>query len=663
MNRKARRAADKRAERPVVAAKRQAGGVTEPAPARAFCSLGQLLAAEGRLNEAVESFVRAIELESGLWDAHHGLCRCLMAMGQYAPAAAHYEQIIALNADALTFNNLAVARLGAGQADRALDAVCRALALADNLESRAVFVMCMQNAATLPYIPGLPALLMRAMSEPWGRPADMASQCVKLIKADPEIAVFIAGFDADSPRHIPADALLSSPGFAALSGDPLLRCLLVNAPVNDLALERCLTGIRAALLERAATTGELAAPESLGFFGALAQQCFINEYIFAVSEGERLACEQLRTRCISALQAAAPVPAFWLAAFSAYAPIGELGAEAALLGRAWPQPVEAVLTQQLREPAQERALRKTIPALTPIDDRVSVAVQGQYEENPYPRWVKAAPASKPVPLNARLRGQYPFSGFRPLAQAAAPQVLVAGCGTGQQLVDVAQRITAAHVLAIDLSLASLAYARRKTEALGLANIDYGQADILQLASLDRRFEVIDCGGVLHHLGDPLAGWRVLVSLLKPDGVMRIALYSELARRHVVAARNFVAERGHRSSAEGIRRFRRDALALPADAPARLVVQSPDFFTVSALRDLVFHVQEHRFTLPQISAFLDAQGLQFLGFESGPQMLANYSARFPDDRARTDLSCWHRFEQENPWTFGGMYQFWLQKRSA
>ena len=39
---------------------------------------------------------------------------------------------------------------------------------------------------------------------------------------------------------------------------------------------------------------------------------------------------------------------------------------------------------------QELALRATIARLTPIDDDVSQRVRQQYEENPYPRWVRAA---------------------------------------------------------------------------------------------------------------------------------------------------------------------------------------------------------------------------------------------------------------------------------
>lgn len=657
MNRQARRAAGKK-RRDRAAAPERTGAPQDAA--RTCHHLAQTLMSGARYDDALQAFVRAIELDPRLWDAHHGLCRSLIALGRYADAAAHYEALTGVHPDAATYESLAIALLGAGQPERALRAVCQALAVAETGERRALFVACVQKVAALPDVPGLRALMLRALCEPWGRPAKLAAQGARLVATDPAIARLIADIGAGWPRRPAAGDLLSAPGFSALAGDPLLRAVLENAPIVDIALERLLTAARAALLEGATIEGGETAPDVLAFFAALARQCFVNEYVFEVQDGESRAVDRLRIACIAALQAGAPVPARCLLALAAYVPLHDLGSNAALLTRAWPPPVEDVLTQQLREPARERELRAAMPVLTPIDDTVSIAVQSQYEENPYPRWVKTAPAGQAVPLNARLRHQFPLSGFRPLPQDRNPDVLVAGCGTGQQLADVAQRIAGARVLAIDLSLASLAYARRKTEDMGASNIAYAQADILKLGAIDRRFDVIDCGGVLHHLGDPLAGWRVLLSLLKPDGVMRIALYSALARRHVVAARALVAERGHASSAAGIRRFRQDILALPDDAPAKAVTQSADFFALSALRDLVFHVQEHRFTLPQIGAFLDAERLRFLGFEIDQRAQAHYAARFPQDRARTDLACWHRFEEDNPWTFGGMYQFWVQK---
>src|SRR5205814_5471700 len=104
-------------------------------------------------------------------------------------------------------------------------------------------------------------------------------------------------------------------------------------------------------------------------------------------------------------------------------------------------------------------------------------------------------------------------------------ILIAGCGTGRHPIQVARAYPDVEILAVDLSLASLAYAARMTELLGISNIIYRQADILKLGDLDQRFAVVECSGVLHHLDDPLVGWRVLVKLLESDGLMRISLYS------------------------------------------------------------------------------------------------------------------------------------------
>src|SRR6185503_12383198 len=193
--------------------------------------------------------------------------------------------------------------------------------------------------------------------------------------------------------------------------------------------------------------------------------------------------------------------------------------------------------------------------------------------------------------------------------------------------------------------------------LGLASIEYAQADLLQLQGLDRSFDVIESVGVLHHLADPWAGWRALLSLLRPGGFLRLGLYSQVARRNIVKARGLIAERGYGTTASEIRRCRQDLLDL--DAPANWAWRS-DFFSISTCRDLLFHVQEHRLTLTGIDAFLQAERLAFLGFEIGDDVRHAYKLRFPDDPAAVNLSKWQVFENETPDTFLGMYQFWIQK---
>ena len=92
--------------------------------------------------------------------------------------------------------------------------------------------------------------------------------------------------------------------------------------------------------------------------------------------------------------------------------------------------------------------------------------------------------------------------------------------------------------------------------------------------------------------------------------------------------------------------------------------SPDFFTTSACRDLLFHVQEHRFTLPRIAEIIERFGLEFLGFEfEDVSVRHRFRSRFGSGTIERSLEAWHEFEQEHPGTFRGMYQFWVMKPAA
>jgi SAM-dependent methyltransferase len=470
--------------------------------------------------------------------------------------------------------------------------------------------------------------------------------CPTLVAVLPPLGEIIRRANLAWPKRAPLDSLLGGSGLAALAGDALLLTVLRSSPVRDVALERALTALRAALLDQVAAIDDAA----LTFMCALAQQCFINEYVFATTSAEQSLVEQLAAKRgkISPAQ---------LAAFAMYAPLHALPDAQSLLDRTWPQPLDAVVTQQWREPMQERALRSSIARLTAIEDDVSLRVQQQYEENPYPRWAHAAVQEKPIAIEDYLRGMFPAAGLTPLGNKDALDVLVAGCGTGWHTIGFARKFQGCRMLAIDLSLSSLAYAKRKTPPALAARIDYAQADILKLAGLARSFDVIDASGVLHHMVDPLAGWRALVALLRPHGLMHVGLYSELGRRDILAARRFIVEHGYGTSAAEIRRARQDLLATPLAS----LVRFNDFFATSECRDMLFHVQESQLTIPAIKAFLAGHGLKFLGFEFAEPVLRRYRALFAEQRwSMTDLDRWHDIETKYPDTFSGMYQFWVRK---
>ncbi|MFY9818592.1 MAG: methyltransferase [Pseudolabrys sp.] len=453
------------------------------------------------------------------------------------------------------------------------------------------------------------------------------------------------------PKRLGESELFGEAGLAAIADNPLLLVLLQSTPIRDVAFERLLTALRASLAS-AATAGKPVADPILGFACALARQCFINEYVFATTPDEDVQLEDLRR----ARSGASP-SAMQIAALAMYAPLHTLPSASVLLERKWNPLIDAVLTQQLREPAQELQLRDLIPRLTQIEDEVSQRVRQQYEENPYPRWVHIAGQVAPMPIDQYLRDQFPTAAFTPLGKTSALDMLIAGCGTGQVAIGSVQKHEGAQALAIDLSLTSLCYARRKTPAELASRIDYAQADILKLGSIDRSFDVIDACGVLHHMADPLAGWRILLSLLRPGGLMHLAFYSDVGRGDVAAARMFIAERKFGATPHDIRRCRQELLATPLASVTRFT----DFFTTSECRDLLFHVHEARVTIPVIKDFIRENGLKFIGFEFDLPVLMRQRAQFAAAGwSLADLDRWQEVETKYPDTFSGMYQFWVQK---
>ena len=112
-------------------------------------------------------------------------------------------------------------------------------------------------------------------------------------------------------------------------------------------------------------------------------------------------------------------------------------------------------------------------------------------------------------------------------------------------------------------------------------------------------------------------------------------------------------RGGLAPPAGIRTCR---AALLADENFASIVRNEDFYSMSGCRDLLFHVQEHRLTLPRVKEMIAALGLQFAGFEfaDSGMTLARYS------KDPLDLDAWQAFENEHPDTFARMYQFWVRK---
>ena len=616
-----------------------------PDLARAHLLRAKLLAGFRRYDDALESAGRAVAIEPGLAEAWVDRGNISVLQGNYEDALAAYDRALELSPNLVpAWVGRGNVYLAVGETKRAIEAALRSLELGETSQAKALFARAL-GFATITVDDGrLLSVVQRALAEAWARPQELMNAAIGILKLAANVKDCIASANAAWPARLPATELLG-PRMSALQADELLCRILECGPVTDIGLERLLTSVRHAMLTTS-LADESPNERLLDFYCSIARHCFINEYVFSVTEAEEEDSARLRISLQEALASGDPCPAIWPVVAGAYYPLHTLANSKALLDRSWPPCVQALLVQQVTEPAEERQLASTIPALTEIDGELSHDVRRQYEENPYPRWTKAGPPELPAPPERRAM--------------QATDALVAGCGTGLLTIEMAQAQPRARILAIDLSLASLSYAKRMARKAGLGNIEFAQADMMRLGEIGRQFDFIDASGVLHHLADPWEGWRVLLSLLRPGGFMQIGLYSAMARRNVVAVRELIAHRGYQANPADIRRCRQEIMATQDGSLLKSVTGWSDFFATSTCRDLLFHVQEHRMTLPEIKSFLVANNLQFIGFFLPTPILRRFRARFPEPSAMMNLDCWRAFEFDAPQTFSGMYQFAVQK---
>jgi SAM-dependent methyltransferase len=107
------------------------------------------------------------------------------------------------------------------------------------------------------------------------------------------------------------------------------------------------------------------------------------------------------------------------------------------------------------------------------------------------------------------------------AYPSGSTVLEAGCGVGAQTVTLAQRSPDAQFTSVDVSAASLAEARRRADRAGLTNVDFRQADILDLPFKDESFDHMFVCFVLEHLSRPVEALAILNRLLRPGGTTTV----------------------------------------------------------------------------------------------------------------------------------------------
>jgi Flp pilus assembly protein TadD/SAM-dependent methyltransferase len=631
----------------------------QPANAGIMNNLGRVLRAMRRSEDAAALWQRAVTLQPDMAIAHFNIGMVRHEQNRLDDAEQSLRRALAIDADhSGAVQELAFVLLEQGRAGEALTLAAQSLAKRESSEMKLTFVRCLLAAPDVRPDSATRDLMRRAVEEAWIRPAELVPLCALVLKANPVLGAAIRRV-SEQWGKVPASQLLPSDAESdAAAHEPFLGTLLDAAPNSDIDVERFLTVLRAAMLQQAAA-GSAVSDKTLGLHASLARQCFINDYVFVETEDERRKVEALRTSIGNAIRGNEPVAATQLVAFASYRPLHALDGAASLLNRSWPAPVAALLRLQIEEPLQEILFRNDIPALTQSD------AEPAEDAHPGPslRWTTAPSTLQPQSVEDFVRYHLPGVEVPQLDAAAAPDVLIAGCGSGLPAIEAALTYRDAGVLAVDDSADNLAYARRKAKSLNLPAIEFAKADLTNIASIGRSFDVIESSGALHRVADPFAAWSALIALLREGGVMRIALVSETAHGALAAARDFARQGNYQPDAEGIRLFRQNLLRQPADHPAAKASYGTDFFATGTCRDLFFSPHQQPITLLEIQSFLNANGLELLGFETTQEIRQQFTESFPDPRARTDLHAWHAFERQHPELFASMYQLWLRKPRA
>ena len=623
----------------------------KPYYSEALNNMGVALKNQGKLKEAIETYKNAISTKPDYTDAYYNMGIALQDQGKLEEAIQSYKKVLSIKPYFVeVYNNMGVVFKDQGKLEEAMNAYNKALVIKPNYAE----VYNNMGVALTNIIFKKPnrdlqntisSLLDKKLH---ARPTDIAAAAISLLKFEPGLQKQLKFVSDDKVIQDPLNII------SDLSELPLLLKLISVCPLPDLELEKLLKRLRASILENISSFKE-ASPELLRFQSALALQCFTNEYVYSQTKNEEKAIRVLEKQIkelLSNNEQPSPQMILILASYKA------------LHKYDWCQSlivtnqIQDVFTRQVEEPNQEEKLKLNIPILEEINNKVSSKVREQYEESPYPRWVNLGLNLEPAPISKVVEELQLKLHYEKINEVKKPDILIAGCGTGQHSISTAAMFKSSKVLAIDLSLSSLAYAKRKTEELHIENIDYMQADILDLGQLNKQFDIIESVGVLHHMDNPMKGWKVLTDCLKPGGLMRIGLYSELARQHIVKIREEISQTGIGSSNAEMRSFRETIMRSDEDHH-KLTIKFPDFYSLSELRDLLFHVKEHRFTIPLIKDHLDKLGLSFCGFET-EKVLSHFKLSYTRKEDPYNLLKWQIYEEANPRAFSGMYQFWCQK---
>ena len=224
------------------------------------------------------------------------------------------------------------------------------------------------------------------------------------------------------------------------------------------------------------------------------------------------------------------------------------------------------------------------------------------------------------------------------------RVLELGCASGGNLLPMAEALPEASFVGIDLSGAQIESANRAVEAIGVDNVEFRKADILDIGESDATFDYILCHGVYSWV-PPNVQAKILAicrERLAPNGVAFVSYNTypgwylrqsvrDMMRYHV---RQFEEPARRVEQARALVDFLANAVVDDRDPYSLLLRRELDVLSRTP-EDYLFHEHLEEFNAPcyfhEFAARLQEADLQYLGDAYPHTMLQR---ELPDEVAET-----------------------------
>lgn len=273
---------------------------------------------------------------------------------------------------------------------------------------------------------------------------------------------------------------------------------------------------------------------------------------------------------------------------------------------------------------------------------MSANIKEHYDAYPYPardpkdehkRLITGSP-SNPIEIDHHV-----FGGQRDWSQPL--RVLVAGGGSGDGLIQIAQSLTTAKrpydITYIDLSVSTRKIAEERADIRGLKNITFVTDSLLNAADYGV-FDYIDCCGVLHHLPDPQAGFDALANALAPLGGLGFMVYAPYGRSGVYPLQEAFGQLSAGMTPQDRLAFGKTVFQrIPQNHAFKRNTLVGDHKDGDAgFYDLLLHSQDIACTVKDVVGYLDNAGLELQNFTQ-PAMYSLDGILPPDFKRPDGLS--------------------------